>query len=444
MVDGEWGKLYVFFREVNFMAQLALALAPTNTRYKVLGMLVLLAGITYLDRMCISAAGPFIQEEFHLSTTQLGWIFSAFTFAYAIFEIPSGWLGDWLGTRQALTRIVLWWSLFTMLTAGTMGFTSLFIVRLLFGAGEAGAMPNSAGTVSRWFPASQRGRAMAAVCIGHAIGAAATVPLVMVLIQRQGWRWPFIEFGLIGTLWCAAWFFWFRDKPEDHPDVNHAELQLIHAEGDSAGQSHKLTVPWSTLFANRNLLLICAMYVCYGFSLYFYINWLPTYLLKARGFSQEYTGLFSALPWLFGALAFVCGGWATDTIVARTGSRKLARRGLGMTGLAGSALMLLVVAQAGDRFVAALFISFALFFQFLTTPSIWAVCIDTGRRISGIVAGTVNMCGNLSGTLAGFVIGAIVEKYGSWPLAFYVAIGCLLVGALLWLLIDPETPLLPE
>jgi MFS transporter, ACS family, glucarate transporter len=426
------------------MSQIAITLAPTKTRFSVLGMLVLLAGITYLDRMCISAAAPYIQEEFNLSTTQIGWIFSAFTFAYAIFEIPSGYLGDWLGTRRALTRIVLWWSVCTMLTAGTMGFVSMFIVRLLFGAGEAGAVPNSAGTVSRWFPASQRGRAMAAVCIGHAIGAAATVPLALALIQQQGWRWPFIEFGLIGLVWCAVWYYWFRDQPEDHPGVNHAELSVIRAEPDITGHSHHLRVPWRRLFTHRNLLLICAMYFCYGFSLYFYINWLPTYLMKARGFSKEYTGLFSALPWLFGALAFVCGGWATDWIVERTGSRKIARRGLGVAGLSGSALMMLVVAQSGNRVVAALFISFALFFQFLTTPSCWAVCIDTGRRISGIVAGAMNMCGNLSGTLAGFVIGYIVEKYGSWPLAFYVAIGCLICGAFLWLFIDPETPLLTE
>ncbi|MFN7945103.1 MAG: MFS transporter [Blastocatellia bacterium] len=427
------------------MSEIALAITPTGTRYKVLALLVLLAGITYLDRLCISAAAPTIAREFNLSPSQMGWIFSAFTFAYAIFEIPSGYLGDRWGTRSALVRIVLWWSAFTMLTAATMGFTSLFIVRLLFGAGEAGAVPNSAGTVSRWFPASQRGRAMAAVCIGHAIGASATVPLVQELMQHQHWRWPFVEFGLIGVLWCAVWFWWFRDLPEDHPSVNHAELALIRAERSQGFQSsHKLDVPWSVLLRSRNLWLICAMYFAYGYSLYFYINWLPTYLIQARGFSRQYVGLFSALPWLFGAAAFVCGGWATDYIVERTGSRKLARRSLGLTGLAMSALMLLIVARTNDRMLAAWLIAFALFFQFLTTPSCWAVCIDTGRRIAGIISGTMNMTGNLAGAIGGVVIGYIVDKFGSWPLAFYLAAGSLLCGALIWLLIDPEKPLIAE
>jgi MFS transporter, ACS family, glucarate transporter len=425
------------------MSQIAAA-APSNARYKVLGLLVVLAAITYLDRLCISAAAPAIMREFDFSPTEMGYIFSAFTFAYAVFEIPSGYLGDWLGTRKALTRIVLWWSAFTVLTAATFGFWSLFVVRLLFGAGEAGAIPNSAGTVSRWFPASQRGRAMAAVCIGHAIGASATVPLVLKLIEHQGWRWPFVEFGLIGALWCIVWYWWFRDLPEEHPAANKAEVELIRRGQQPQSSSHKLDVPWLRLFSQRNLLFICAMYFAYGYAMYFYINWLPTYLLKARGFSNEYTGYFSALPWLFGAVAFVIGGWATDWIVERTGSRRLARRGLGITGLTLSAASLLVVARTENNVLAALLIAFALFFQFLTTPSCWAVCMDTGRRISGVVAGAMNTTGNLAGTIAGVAFGYIVERFGSWEPAFYVAAGSLLCGALLWLLIDPERPLLED
>lgn len=175
------------------MAQAALTLNPTNARFRVLTLLVLLAALTYLDRLCISAAAPAIMQEFNLSPSQMGYVFSAFTLAYALFEIPSGWLGDYFGTRRALTRIVLWWSAFTMLMAATTGFASLLAVRFLFGMGEAGAIPNSAGTVSRWFPISQQGRAMGAVCIGHAIGAAATPPLVFWLIGFQGWRLPSVR-----------------------------------------------------------------------------------------------------------------------------------------------------------------------------------------------------------------------------------------------------------
>lgn len=425
------------------MSQVAPAVAPSKTRYQVLSLLVILAALTYLDRNCISGAMPDIAREFNLDKAAQGLIFSAFTFAYAVFEIPSGYLGDWLGQRHALTRIVLWWSAFTILTAATFGFWSLIVVRLLFGAGEAGAIPNSAGTVSRWFPAMQRGRAMAAVCIGHAVGASVTVWLVQKMIPLQGWRWPFVEFGLLGLVWCAVWYYWFRDEPKSHPAVNEAEVSLIGAQQSHAA-SHKLDIPWGKFFRNPNLLVICAMYFCYGYSMYFYISWLPTYLLEARGFSRDYTGYFSGLPWLFGAVAFVCGGWATDWIVTRTGSRRLARRGLGITGLTLSACCLLAVGRVGNHIAAALLIAFALYFQFLTTPSCWAVCLDTGRHIGGVVAGAMNTTGNLAGTIASFAFGWIVKTYGSWSLAFSIAAGMLLVGAALWLLIDPEKPMLEE
>src|SRR5918911_477521 len=202
---------------------------PTNARYRVLGLLFALASLTYLDRLCISVAAPAIIQEFNFTPVEMGYIFSAFTFAYAVFEIPSGWLGDRFGTRKTLTRIVAWWSGFTILTGLTRGFTSLFIVRLLFGAGEAGAIPNSASTVSRWFPASQRGRAMGGVCMGHAIGAAATPPIVFKLVEWQGWRWPFVEFGALGLVWCVVWYWWFRDTPEEHARVNAEKVRLIRA-----------------------------------------------------------------------------------------------------------------------------------------------------------------------------------------------------------------------
>lgn len=427
------------------VAQAALVMSPTNTRFRVLSLLVALASLTYLDRLCISAAAPAIIQEFHFSPSRMGYIFSAFTFAYALFEIPSGWLGDYFGTRKALTRIVLWWSAFTMLTGVTVGFKSLFIVRLLFGAGEAGAIPNSASTVSRWFPTSQRGRAMGGVCMGHAIGAAATPPLVFKLVELQGWRFTFVEFGALGALWCFVWYWWFRDTPEEHASVNAAELKLIRSDESRAGQlSHTHRVPWRAFLRSRNIFFLCAMYFAYGYSLYFYITWLPTYLLKARGFSTAYAGFFSALPWVFGVLAFLCGGWLTDWLVTRTGSRKLARCGVGAFGLAASALMLVIVARAEDRIVAALLIAAALYFQFLTTPAVWAACLDIGQRSAGVVTGTTNTFGNLAGTIAPIVFGYVVEKWGSWTIPFYVAAGFLAIGVIMWLFIDPQRPLSEE
>ncbi|HJU56529.1 MAG TPA: MFS transporter [Pyrinomonadaceae bacterium] len=415
---------------------------PTGTRYKVLGLLFALAAITYLDRLCISVAMPNISQEFGLTDVQVGFIFSAFTLTYALFEIPSGWYGDRFGTRKSLTRIVLWWSAFTILTGATVGFYSLLVVRLLFGAGEAGAIPNSASTVSRWFPASQRGRAMGTVCIGHTVGAALTPPLVLWLVYVQGWRLAFVEFGAIGFIWCLIWYRWFRDKPEEHPSVNAEEVKLIRG-GLPVVKEHSHKIPWRVFLRSKNIFFLCAMYFAYGYSLYFYITWMPTYLQKARGFKPEAAGFWAALPWIAGGVAFLCGGWLTDRLV-KSGRRKLARCGIGAFGLTMSALMLVFVARTGDSVTAALLIAAALFFQFLTTPAVWATCMDIGRRRSGVVAGTTNTFGNLAGTIAPIVIGYILQTWGSWTIPFYVAAALLAVGVVMWLFIDPRQPLEAE
>jgi MFS family permease len=411
---------------------------PSTARYRVLGLLFALASLTYLDRLCISVAAPAITQEFNFTPVQMGYIFSAFTFAYALFEIPSGWFGDRFGTRKALTRIVAWWSAFTMLTAATAGFKSLFAVRLLFGAGEAGAIPNSASTVSRWFPAAQRGRAMSGVCIGHALGAAATPPIIFKLVELQGWRWPFVEFGALGLIWCVVWYWWFRDTPEEHPRANADEVRLIAVGRAAPAHSHK--VPWRVFLRSRNIFFLCAMYFAYGYSLYFYITWLPTYLLKARGFTTASAGFYSALPWIFGAFAFVCGGWITDKLVA-VGRHKLARCGLGAFGLTMSAVMLVCVALTPNAVLAAWLIAVALYFQFLTTPAVWATCLDIGRSRAGVVSGTTNMFGNFAGTLAPIVFGYVLQRWGSWTIPFYVAAAFLAAGVILWLFIDPRRPL---
>ncbi len=408
-------------------------------RFKVLGLLFLLTNITYLDRLCISAAAPAITSAFNFSPSQMGYIFSAFTLAYAIFEIPSGWLGDYFGTRKALTRIVLWWSIFTALTAGATGFASLILVRFLFGAGEAGAFPNIARSISRWFPESHQGRALSVAFVGNAVGAAISTPLVFELVKHQGWRLPFVEFGAVGVVWALAWYWWFRDRPEEHQSVNAEELKFIRSDQVDAGQlGHARHVPWGILLRSRNLAFICGMYFAFGYALYFYITWLPTYLLKARGFSETYAGLFSALPWLASAGGFWLGGLLTDWLVRRTGSLKIARCGIGAVGLITSAMALVAVVRTEDRVVAASLIALAAFCQMMTGSAAWSVCLDVGRRNAGVVTGIMNMVGNIGGTIAPVVVGFAVERRGSWNIPFYVTAGVLTIGVVMWLLIDPR------
>lgn len=418
---------------------------PTNARRTLLWLIFSLTVITYLDRLCISAAMPAMAAEFGFSPEQKGWIFSAFTFAYAAFEIPSGWLGDRFGARVALARIVIWWSAFTVLTGAVVGFWSLLVIRFLFGIGEAGAFPNIARAVSRWFPASQQGRGMSVSFIGLAVGSAMSVPVVLTLLGWQGWRWTFVEAGLLGVVWAWAWWRWFRDLPEEHPSVNDAELQLIRADRVSEAElqaAHQ--IPWRALFTSGNLLAICLMYFAYGYGLYFYITWLPTYLLEARGFSVNSTKWLAALPWLVSALGFWFGGWVTDWLVRRTGNLKWARCGVGAVGYALSALGLLLVARVEDRLLAALLLALAFGFQTTTISAAWAVCLDVGRRNAGVVTGFMNTIGNLGGALAPIVVGYSVQRWHSWTLPFYVMAAVFAVGVVMWLLVDPRRSVLAD
>lgn len=418
-------------------------LKPTHTRYKVLWLIFSLAVITYLDRLCISAAMPKIAAEFGLSPTQKGMVFSAFTFAYAAFEIPGGWLGDRFGARLALTRVVIWWSAFTALTGAAIGYRSLLVIRFLFGAGEAGAFPNIAKAVSRWFPASEQGRAMSASFIGLAVGSAMTAPIVLTLIERQNWRWAFVEFGLIGVLWCLAWNRWYKDSPEQNPKVNEAELKLIRSGAVASSVGHSQPIPWRTMFKSLNLHLIGVMYFAYAYGLYFYITWLPTYLSEYRGFSLNSTKWLSALPWVVSGVAFAFGGWLTDRI-AKTGNLKLARCGVGAIGFTASAIVLTAVPQVQDNLIAALLLALALGMQTMTISAAWSVCLDVGRRYAGIVTGFMNSVGNIGGTVAPIVFGYAVGKLGSWSLPFYIMAGVFILGVPMWLMIDPNHSVVEE
>jgi MFS family permease len=417
---------------------------PTNARRYLLTLVFALAVITYLDRLCISAAMPRVARQFNFTHDQQGWIFSAFTIAYAAFEIPGGWLGDRFGARLALTRVVLWWSAFTMLTGAAFGFWSLLVIRFLFGAGEAGAFPNIARAVSRWFPQREQGRAMSVSFVGLALGSAMTAPIVLTLLQWQSWRLVFVEFGVIGALWCVAWRRWFRDLPEEHPSVNEAELKLIRADQNEQELDESHRIPWKALFTSPNLAFICLMYFAYGYGLYFYITWLPTYLLEARGFSINSTKWLAAAPWLVSALAFWIGGWTTDWLARRTGNLKLARCGVGVFGYTTGAITLVAVARVEDDRAAALLLALALGLQTTTISAAWSVCLDVGRKYAGIVTGCMNTVGNIGGAIAPLVVGYAVKSWGSWTMPFYVMAAVFVFGVAMWLLVDPRKSVLLE
>ena len=411
-------------------------MAPVRAR--VLGFAFLLAVVTYLDRVCISAAAPSIMEELNLSVLQMSVVFSAFTLSYSLFEIPSGWLGDVKGPRRVLTRIVLWWSAFTILTGFARGFQSLVAIRFLFGAGEAGAFPNIARSFSRWFPARERGRANGVMFLGSRLGGMLSAPVALVIIARWGWRQSFVVFGLVGIVWAAAWYAWYRDRPEEHPAMTREELAQIN--DGSVGAEHGAGTPWRALLRSRNLYAICAMYFAFGYGLYFYFTWLPTYLIRVLGFSRFGGGLFAALPFLLAGIADVLGGWLTDHLSRRYGLRA-GRCYLGCAAFMTCAALVFASQLPVPAVAKALLLALALASADLALGACWAVPIDIAPDHAGVITGCMNTLGNLGGLVGPLVVGIAVDRWQSWSFPFYITALVYAGGALAWLAIDPLSPI---
>lgn len=410
--------------------------APTRVRHGVLGFTLVLTAIAYLDRVCIATAAPAIKADLGLSDVEMGYVFSAFTFAYALFEVPSGWLADRFGARLMLTRIVIWWSAMTAMTGWVGGFASLFAVRFLFGAGEAGAFPSIARAYVRWLSPRERGRAFGLALMTAALGGALTQPLVVQLLERMHWRHTFPIFGMVGCVWAVAWFWWFRDDPRDHKRVNAAELELV---GGAAPPPHG-AVPWGMLLHSRNLWVICAMYFTAIYGWYFYITWLPTYLLTARGFDLKAVGWLAALPLLSIAAGVFLGGWLSDVFVRRFGLR-VGRRLTGVVGLPLAAVAVMAGMATATPMASALLLASAAGLAALGVSPAWAVCLEIGGRHSGVVTGAMNTFGNLGGALCPVVVGFCLERWGSWTVPLTTIAVLYLVAAACWMAIDPTRPI---
>ncbi len=425
----------------------------SRVRRRVLAFAFLLAVVTYLDRICISAAAPYIMADLHLTVLQMSVVFSAFTLAYSLFEIPSGWLGDVVGPRRVLTRIVVWWSAFTMLTAAARGYQSMVTIRFLFGAGEAGAFPNIARSFSRWFPPSERGRANGVMFLGSRVGGMLSAPIALVIVVRWGWRASFVAFGTLGLAWGAAWFAWYRDAPAEHPDVGDEELAAISGRSAQAsalqetersaslsGERNHRRTPWADLLHSRNLYAICAMYFAFGYGLYFYFTWLPTYLIAVLGFSVFGGGLFAALPFVLAGFADLAGGWLTDRISSRYGLRA-GRCYLGCAAFSTCAAFVFASTLPMPAIAKAAFLACALASADLALGACWAVPIDFAPDHAGVVTGCMNTLGNLGGLLCPLVIGFAVDRWGSWTFPFYVTAAVYASGGVAWLAIDPTSGL---
>ncbi len=404
-------------------------------RYRLLGLLFLLMMVTYLDRVCFSTTAGSMAEELGLSLEQIGMAGSLFVAGYVLFEIPGGWLADRFGARSMLTRIVIWWSAFTALTGAAWNLTSLATIRFLFGCGEAGAFPGATSAIARWFPTDELGRAQSVVMFGSRIGFAMTSWVVIALMAGYGWRSVYWIFAALGIAWAVAWGRWFRNTPEEHPSVGPAELAAIR--GRRAADENRSPVRWLAIASNRSVWALCGMYSGYTWGLYFYIQWLPTYLEQARGLDLPDVGPIAAAVLISGAAANLVGGSVSDRL-ARRYSIRTARRLPGIAGLVGAAIFLSLAATIEDSALALVCLGLSFGCAELILAVTWATCLDLGGTAAGVVSGTMNSLGQVGGALAPRLIGLMVDRTGSWELPLLVSSAYYVVSAVLWLAIDPS------
>ena len=417
--------------------------APTRVRHGVVAFTLALIAVAYLDRVCIATAAPAIKSSLGLTDTQMGIVFSAFTLAYALCEVPSGWFADRFGARITLTRIVVWWSLMTAISGLAWGFASLVAIRLLFGIGEAGAFPATARVYVRWLPPSERGRVFGLAIMTGAFAGAATQPLVVALLAHMSWRTVFALLGSVGVLWAAGWWGFFRDHPRDHPWVNESERRVIGEGHDAAVVRAHTPVPWALLARSRTLIALCAMYTGAIYGWYFYLTWLPTYLLRGRGFDLAQVGWLAALPLIGIGLGVFFGGWLSDGLSRRFGSR-VGRRLAGLVGFPLAALAVVGAVVTPTPINAALLLAVAAGLAALGVAPAWAVCLEIGGAHAGVVSGVMNTFGNLGGALSPVVVGICLERWASWQAPLLSVAALYLVAAAAWLMVDPTRPIEAE
>ncbi len=410
--------------------------SPTRVRYRVVGFMLALGAVTYLDRACIATLSPDIRRDLGLSKDQMSWIYSAFAIAYAAFEIPTAWWADRVGTRRVLTRIVLWWSGLTMATAAAWNFGSMVVIRFLFGAGEAGAWPNVARTFSRWIPRSERGTVQG-IFFAAAHGMGGLTPLIaLAMAGLCGWRWTFVLFGGLGVVWVAAWHRWFRDDPEQHPAVNPAELEKIAAGRDQSTGHHAGWAYWKQLLRHPNTLFLCLMYFPNSFGFYFCITWLPDYLREQHGFDSMRLGFYTGLPLMLSIVADLLGGVATDAATRRFGLR-IGRAGVGAVSYltAGGAMFLATTVSQPE--LAAWCLAIGVAASMFTLGASWGAVIDVGGSHTAIVGAAMNTAGQI-GSIACPLLVVSLQKHYDWNAPLYLIGALFLVGATAWAFINPH------
>lgn len=397
----------------------------------------------YVDRVCIGQALQSIRSDLGLSAEQMSWILNAFTLAYCIFEVPTGHWGDRFGSRGVIARVVTWWSVFTALTGATIGFYSLLAVRFLFGAGEAGAFPNVAIVITKWFPTRDQGKVRGVVTTVSLLGGAAAPIIAGYLIGWVGWRWTFAIFGAVGIVWAAFFYWWFRDTPAAHPRCNGAEAELI-AEGKTERYGTQEPIPWSIVLISPNMWLLGTIMICSATLFYTQFQWFPTYLKEARQETLTSAGWLTAVMMIGGAAGCLSGGFLVDFLRRRFNNTKWSRKLVGGCALLFAALSMFAVPHAKSAMSATLLNAMAGFFVQISVPTWWTVVSEISGKHGASMWGLMNSMGGLGVIGTTLLVGRFLdaqEKLSTPPLdrwnPIFTGVGLLLLGGVVcWLLVD--------
>ena len=417
----------------------------SRARHVVLWFASTLAIITYVDRVCISQAAPLMQQELGLTKIQMGYAFTAFGWAYALFEIPGGWLGDRIGPRVVLMRVVSMWSIFTVATGWAWNLVSLVMCRFFFGVGEAGCFPNITKAFTLWFPFAERVRAQGILWLSARWGGAFTPLLVGWMLAgghagRPGlglhYKWVFLMFGLLGVAWALLFYRWFRNHPEEHPSVNAAELAHIGTTAHPGPHA----MPWGKLLASRTVWMLWMQYFFMSYAWYFYITWFPTYLKEQfTTLTEMERAWLACVPLFFGGVGSILAGLLSARLDRALGSIARTRRILGVAGLGCAGVMLVISMQFQQPLLSVLAVGLASMFSDLSLPGSWGACMDVGGRHTGALGGSMNMVGNAGGAVAPMVVPLVLAAtHNNWSINIALFAVAYFLGAGCWAFINSD------
>lgn len=419
----------------------------SKVRLGLIFLLFLISAIAFLDRTNISVAGVEMRQEYGIDQVRLGWVFSAFLIGYALFQVPAGWLAARFGPRRVLTAALIWWGIFSAMTAlvppgARHALLMLFFVRLALGVGESVVYPSGNQLLARWIPIQERGKANGWIFAGVGAGSGMTPPLITAIILDHGWRASFYVCAVIGLIAGLIWYFVARDTPQDHPAVNAAELSHIESGLPSVSDQPRGPVPWRAMLTSRNVWGLFLSYFAFGYVVWIFFSWFYIYLAEARHLDLKASAAYSMLPFLCMTVGCLAGGVINDVVSKRYGLY-WGRSGLSLVSFLLTGIFLVLGSTVDNALLAVVILAGGAGAIYLSQSSFWSVTADIAGPHTGVVSGFMNMGCQIGGAVTSSLTPWIAAQFG-WTAGFVAGAAIVLLGIGAWAVVDPNRPLMLE